>query len=68
MISCILGIQHGIGPDWATTFILLVTFIKVRLIGSYFMEIRESPLSLRLVWDGYCFLVCAVLITIYYTG
>lgn len=45
--------------------ILLVAFIKVRFIGMYFMELRDAPLPLRGLFDGYCLIVCAAVVGMY---
>jgi len=55
--------DHGLHAQLATTIVVLVAFIKVRFIGLYFMELREAPVALRLVFEGYCAVVCAVVIS-----
>jgi len=41
----------------ASIAILLVSFIKVLLVGTYFMERRGAPDALRGLFAGYCLLV-----------
>jgi caa(3)-type oxidase subunit IV len=60
-----VGTDHGVHAQLATTIVLLVAFIKVRLVGLYFMELREAPLPLRVIFEGYCLVVCTVLIIMY---
>jgi heme/copper-type cytochrome/quinol oxidase subunit 4 len=48
---------HGSNRDVATTLVLAVAFIKVRFVGLYFMELRDAPLPLRLIFEGYCLVV-----------
>lgn len=64
-----LGIHEGGDPgDGATAgglSVLVITFVKVRFVGRHFMEIRESPLVLRVAFDVYVVGVCAALCTLY---
>jgi hypothetical protein len=64
-----LGTDHGLGSDedheLASVAIFLVAFVKVRLVGLYFMELREAPLPLRGIFEGYCAVVCAAVIGMY---
>ncbi len=46
----------------AGSLILLVAFIKVRFVGLYFMELRHAPIPLRLVFEGWCLVVCSAVI------
>jgi caa(3)-type oxidase subunit IV len=65
LVSWKVGTDHGVHAHLATVIVLLVAFIKVRLVGLYFMELRESPLPLRLIFEGYCVVVCTTLIIMY---
>jgi hypothetical protein len=47
--------------------VLGVAFLKVGLVGHYFMELRYAPLSLRLVFTGWAVVVCSALIVMYVT-
>ena len=58
-----LGTDHGFSnEDLVGSLILLVAFIKVRFVGLYFMEHRHSPVPLRIVFEGWCLVVCSVVI------
>jgi len=64
--SWTLGSQHGVhGHTLASVIILLIAFIKVRLVGLYFMELREAPIVLRGLFEAYCLAVCALLIGVF---
>ena len=53
--SWALGTTDGDGIHLsASVVILLVTVLKVRFVGLYFMELRGAPLALRGVFEGYC--------------
>lgn len=66
--SWVLGTEHGLGSDaqqLASIAILAVAFIKVRFIGLYFMELRESPIVLRGLFEGYCAVVGALVMSLF---
>src|SRR5206468_923517 len=51
-ISWALGSDQGFGKDGhalASVVILVVALFKVRLVGLYFMELRDAPPALRAV-------------------
>lgn len=65
-VSWVLGNQHGIhGHELASVIILLIAFVKVRLVGLYFMELREAPNVLRGLFEAYCLIVCALLLGVF---
>jgi heme/copper-type cytochrome/quinol oxidase subunit 4 len=58
LLSFALGTGHGISSHQAASIvIMLVAFVKMFLVGTYFMELREAPQVLRGVFLGYCLLV-----------
>ena len=66
LVSWFLSEQGGPnGYVLIGSVILIVAFVKVRLVGSYFMELRRAPLVLRTIFDCYCVLTCGVLIGIF---
>jgi heme/copper-type cytochrome/quinol oxidase subunit 4 len=69
VVSWWLGTDHGLGEGSdhraASVAIVLVAFVKVRLVGLYFMELREAPTALRSLLEAYCLLVCAVVVGMY---
>lgn len=61
LLSFALGTGHGIDSHQAASVvIMLVAFLKMFLVGTYFMELREAPNALRGVFLGYCLLVFSV--------
>lgn len=65
LISLALGedwIGHG---DVAAALVIVIAFIKVRLVGMHFMELRHAPMPLRLVFQAYCAIASIVLIVLY---
>jgi hypothetical protein len=66
LVSWVLGTDHGLDDARvASTAILLVAFTKVRFVGLYFMELRDSPTALRLIFEGYCVVVFAAVLGTY---
>ena len=64
--SWTLGSDHGIGNHTlASVAILLIAFIKVRLVGLYFMELRDAPTVLGGLFEAYCVIVCTLLIGVF---
>ena len=69
LLSFWLGTDHGISSsEGRAVLILVVAFIKVRFLGLYFMELRDAPLPLRGIFEGYCAVVCLTLIGFYLAG
>lgn len=68
-ISWSLGVDHGVGAGGGhrltSVLIILVAFFKVSLVGRYFMELRQAPLALRGLFEGYCVAVCGLVLGIY---
>ncbi|MFA5632223.1 MAG: cytochrome C oxidase subunit IV family protein [Porticoccaceae bacterium] len=59
---------HGIGLDevkHASIAIIIVSFVKVRFVMYEFMELREAPLFMRLLTDGWIIATTGVLIMLY---
>jgi Prokaryotic Cytochrome C oxidase subunit IV len=48
--------------------VLVIAFVKVRLVGLYFMELRSAPIPLRLLFEGWVVVTCSVLIGLYLSG
>lgn len=51
-----------------TMGLILLAFIKVRLVILYFMEIRHAPLPLRLICEAWVLVVCTALLVLYGHG
>jgi hypothetical protein len=48
--------------------LIAVAFVKVRLVGLYFMELRAAPLALRVVFEGWVVATGGVLVGLYLSG
>jgi hypothetical protein len=63
-----LGTEHGLGShEAASVAIVVIAFVKVRLVGLYFMELRHAPVALRSLFEGYCLAVCTLVLAMYLT-
>jgi hypothetical protein len=65
IVSWKVGIDHGIDYRLSTMLVLVVTFVKVNLVGMNFMELREAVLPLRAIFNVFCVIVCVVLMAMY---
>jgi hypothetical protein len=69
VVSWWLGTDHGLdgsgGRSAAAVAILLITMIKVRCVGLYFMDLRNAPAALRGAFEGYCLALLAALLGLY---
>jgi hypothetical protein len=50
----------------ASSAVLLIAFLKARLIGLEFMELRAAPLQLRLIFEGWAVIACTGLLALYW--
>jgi len=66
-LSWYLGDGHG-PARLATVGVLVVAFVKVHLVGRYFMELKDAPRILYGVFAAWNIVVCSVLITLYLVG
>jgi caa(3)-type oxidase subunit IV len=49
----------------ASAVVLLIAFLKARLIGLEFMELRTAPPLLRFVFEAWVVVACGTLLAIY---
>jgi len=68
LVSWRIGADDAANPHLGTAVVLIVAFYKARLVGLYFMELRDAPLPLRLFLEGYCLIVCTTLVVMYFTS
>jgi len=65
-VAALLGTEGGTTSHRAASIgILAVAFTKVRLVGLYFMELRDAPVALRLIFEGYCAVVFVTVLGLY---
>ena len=66
VVSWWLGAEHGIQDvRTASLVVLLVAFMKVLAVGMYFMELRNAPTPLKLLFSGWCLVVYVALAGLY---
>lgn len=60
------GDSHGgLGVEASSILIIVLTCIKVLIVGYVFMEIHWAIRRLRAVFTCWCAAVCAMLVTLY---
>jgi hypothetical protein len=67
----VIGTHTGIGSSFhvsASMVIFFVAVFKARLVGLYFMELREAPTALRALFEIYCVALLTVLSTMFLLG
>lgn len=62
-----LGVSHSISGhrQAASLTIIFVAAFKVRLVGIYFMALREAPWPLRGIFECYCAILPLLLTFLY---
>lgn len=74
VLSWVLGVEQGAGGAGSVSArvvgvaVLAIAFIKLRLVGLYFMELREAPLVLRAIFETYCLVVGSMVVVLFLTG
>jgi hypothetical protein len=58
-------VYGGSGMRYAGVCIIVVAFLKVRLVILEFMEIRHAPLPMRLAGEVWVIALCVTLTTLY---
>jgi len=65
VLTAVVGLeQHDVATAAGLT-LLAVAFVKVRLVGIHFMELRTAPTALRALFETYVAGVFAVLALLY---
>jgi caa(3)-type oxidase subunit IV len=65
VLTAVLGLEQAGASRAVGLALLAVAFVKLRLVGLYFMELRTAPLPLRLLFEGYVAGVFIVLAGLY---
>jgi hypothetical protein len=60
------NVQSSSGPSLATASMFLVGFIKVRMVGMHFMELKQAPLPLRLLFEAWALIACVAIVGLYW--
>lgn len=50
----------------ARAAILVIAFVKVRMVGLEFMELRHAPLPLRIGFEAWGAIVCGALLVLFW--
>lgn len=57
--------EGAIEPRLSGSVVLIIAFLKARLIGIRFMELHEAVLPLRIAFEAWVVIVCAVLLVMF---
>ena len=60
------GLAFGTQVHYGTVAVLVIAFLKVRVVYLDFMELRHAPLPLRLVFEAWTVIVAGVVIWLYW--
>lgn len=69
-LSWEFGHGFGFGTDfrYGTVAVVIIAFIKLRIVFLEFMELRHAPLRLRLAFEAWTVVVCASVLILYWSG
>lgn len=48
--------------------VIVIAFLKARFIGLDFMELRNAPTVVRVVFESWILIICSVLASLYWWG
>lgn len=65
LASWTMAVGREFNPAYSGVAIIVIALIKVRLVGWYFMELREAPVWLRALFDGWVFAVASALVGLF---
>jgi hypothetical protein len=57
-------VPEQLEPKWITPLIIMIAYIKIRLVILHFMEIKTATWPLRLLLELWCFSISAILLTL----
>ncbi len=63
-----LALTDAEGSHLATMAVIVIAFFKVRLVGLHFMELSTAILPLRIVFEAWVVVICAVVLSLYWSG
>jgi heme/copper-type cytochrome/quinol oxidase subunit 4 len=68
--SLALGVTQDSVNEYpvSSAAIVLTAVFKIRLVGFYFMELREAPRELRSVFEAYCLVLAVLLCAMYFSA
>lgn len=64
----LVGEDLGLHGHTEIAILMAIAFVKARLIIRHFMEVKEAPLPLRIVFDIWCILAPVALVSVVILG
>lgn len=69
LFSWELGTDHGISDaKLASAIVLVVAFVKLRFVGRSFMELRDAPIPLLAIFEGWVVVVGTAVVVMFVAG
>jgi hypothetical protein len=66
ILSWFLGTEEAVSHEALVgSIVVVIAFVKLRLVGIHFMEIGRAPTPLRVVFETYVFGVLAVVLGLF---
>lgn len=65
-LSWSLGANHGVAHGSTAASIIILAFLKVHLVGRYFMDLRHAPAVLSRVFDAWVLGTTAIVLGFYF--
>ena len=60
------GLGAGVDTRWSGTAVLVIAFLKARVVFLDFMELRPAPIALRLALEAWTIAVASTLLVLYW--
>lgn len=64
----IVGEEFGLHGSAEVAILMVIAFVKARLIIRHFMEVKDAPLPLRIAFDIWCILAPVALVGVVVLG
>ena len=66
LLTALLGLEQHAASRGVGVALMVIGFVKLRLVMIHFMELRDAPRGLRLAVEAYAGGVLAVLVVLYF--
>ena len=68
LVNFVVGEDLGLHGHTEIAILMLIAFIKARLIIRHFMEVKDAPLPLRIAFDVWCVIAPVALVGVVVLG
>lgn len=63
-----MPVEQSDSNMWTTITLMVIAFVKVRLVIMWFMEVRTAPLPLRIIGEAWTLAACTAVLVLYWTS